>query len=104
MVCIPPVFLDLHLKRISNGESLVVHMWTAPMKESLAKNTPHEARGQWCSAENHCETVETSITFKKFNLEKQATGNYVVAFADGHEQKGTLSVVRKPYKKPFLCM
>ena len=34
--------------------------------------------------------VETTITFKKFNLEKEASGTYAVQFSDGHRQQGSL--------------
>jgi hypothetical protein len=95
--------LDLHFKKPPNGESFVVHVWMASLKMDGVKNTPHKSRGQWCSAESQCENVETTITFKKFNLEKEASGTYVVEFSDGHKQQGSFKTVRTPQPKPFLC-
>ena len=103
LVCIPPEVLDMHFQKPLNGESLLVHVWMASLKMDGVKNTPHKSRGQWCSAENQCENVETTITFKKFNLEKEASGTYVVEFSDGHRQQGTFKAVRTPQPKPFLC-
>jgi hypothetical protein len=106
MVCIPPPSLDLHLKGASDGSTLVVHMWTAATTdgEPFARHTPHAAKGRWCSADSHCEAVETTITLDKFNLEKEAAGSYEVEFKDGRKQQGKFRVVRTPYKKPFRCL
>jgi hypothetical protein len=101
--CIPPEVLDLHFKMPSNNETLVVHVWMASLTMDGVKNTPHKSMGQWCSAGNHCENVETTITFKKFNIEKEASGTYFVEFSDGHKQHGLFKTVRTPQPKPFLC-
>ena len=103
LVCVPPEVLDLHFKMPSNKATMVVHVWMASLAMDGVKNTPHKSRGQWCSAENDCENVETTIIFKKFNLEKEASGTYVVEFSDGHRQQGTFKTVRTPQRKPFLC-
>lgn len=103
LVCVPPEVLDLHFKMPSNNGTLVMHVWMASFAMDGVKNTPHKSRGQSCWAENQCENVETTIIFKKFNLEKEASGTYVVEFSDGHRQQGTFKTVRTPQPKPFLC-
>jgi hypothetical protein len=65
LVCIPPEVLDLHFKMPSNNETLVVHIWMASLAMDGVKNTPHKSRGQSCSAENHCENVETTLRFRE---------------------------------------
>jgi hypothetical protein len=103
LVCVPPDMLDLHFKMPSSNETLVAHIFMAALRTDGVKNAPHKSRGQWCSAENQCENVETTIIFKKFNLEKEASGTYTVEFSDGHRQQGTFKTVRTPQPKPFLC-
>lgn len=73
------------------------------MDTALATNTPHDAKGEWCTSPEQCEPINATIEFKKFNLEKRATGTYVVEFRDGHKQTGTFSLFRKKQPKPFLC-
>jgi len=103
LVCGPPFGLDLHLSRVPHSETLVAHLWMAHMNMYGVKNTPHPAPGRWCSADNHCETVQATITFEKLKFNKEASGKYVVEFSDGHKQEGSFHVVRTPQREPFLC-
>ncbi|MGB8128994.1 MAG: hypothetical protein WCG81_04320 [Candidatus Angelobacter sp.] len=103
LVCASLDVLDLHFKMPSNNETLVAHIFMVALRTDGVKNVPHKSRSQWCTAKNQCENVETTIIFKKFNLEKEASGTYVVEFSDGHRQQGTFKTVRTPQPKPFLC-
>jgi hypothetical protein len=98
-----PIYgLDLHLKA-ANDETLAAHILWGQFSMAGVKNTPHQAGGRWCSAENHCESVETTITFKRMKFKKQASGIYVIKFSDGHQQQGLFNVVRTPQPERILC-
>jgi hypothetical protein len=103
LTCTPPLGLALHLQTGKIGETLVVHIMMAEMSMRGVKNTPHPAKGQWCSAENHCESVQTTVRFKKFDVKRRGSGTYEVEFGDGHKRQGSFSAVRSPQPEPFLC-
>lgn len=88
--------LDLRLNGLPDGDTLVVHLLVIDMTMHGVKNTPHQGKVAWCYAKDRtCDSVETTITFKKFS-KKEASGTYVVNFNDGHKQQGLFHVVRVP--------
>jgi len=102
LVCVPPIGLDLHLAGFSKQETLLLHLWAAPIK-SLKKNQPLPATASWCSSVDKCEAGKGTVEFKYLNLARKASGSYSVAFGDHHKEEGRFTVSRRPQPTPFLC-
>lgn len=103
LYCGPPVFFDLHLSGFPNHETLFLRDLWAAIKDDATNKEPLSLGGQWCAGSNQCVTVKSTIQFRKFNLDKKASGTYVIDLKDGGKMQGAFSVIRMPYKKPFLC-
>jgi hypothetical protein len=103
MTCDPLFGFVLDLKDPASRGSLVAYVAKAQLSMDGVKNTPHEAQGQWCFPDRHCETVKTTIIFKKFNFKKKISGTYVVEFSHGREQRGSFNAIKAAQPEPFLC-
>lgn len=108
LYCNIQVYLRIRIDGLANNASLMLRLWATP-PSVLKEKEPSVLESKWCSAADGkegpmvCEPVKATIAFKRFNVDKEAAGTYVVEFDDGHRQTGSFKVVRTKQPKPFLC-
>ena len=98
--CIPPLALSIHLIDLPNNATLSISIW--PMHTlSRHKSLPAIA-STWCSRDQ-CEKVKASVMFKHLTMQKSASGNYYIEFADGRKVNGSFAVTRRKQQEPVVC-
>lgn len=101
-VCVPPPGLDIHLVKMRDDGTLVLHLFAARPK-LLKAGAPLSATASWCASLNKCEEARGSVQFSHLNLKKKASGTYKLEFSDGRKTEGVFTVVRRHQHEPFLC-
>ena len=102
LVCVPPIGLDIHLEGLPSRSTAVLHLWATPTGDLRAKK-PLEVMASWCEVDSNCQNGKGTVLFKRFSLERNASGTYNIKLDDGRLEEGSFSVAKRPQKKPFLC-